>query len=101
MGKLGSKPPQADDFDLTVGDMHEKNPEGNYYLYKCNLKLFIEKLFCSKECSYNYCVNNNSISVSKNNLEKGSLTVITPHTEKINEKLGNKFIYRPHILGYV
>jgi hypothetical protein len=100
-GKFGSKPHQTDDFDFTVGDMHKNNPEGYYYLYKSNLKSSVEKLFCSKECSYNYCVNNNSIAVSKNNLEKGSLTVITPHTTKINEKLGNNFIHRPHILAYV
>lgn len=100
-GSLGSKPNQADNFQFTVSDIHKNSPNGSYYMYKSDLQSSIEKQFCSKECSFKYCVTNNSVSISKNNLEKGSLTVTTPHTVKINEKLGNKFIHRPHILGYV
>jgi len=99
-GSLGSKPSQVDNFDFSIGDVHKDTPNGTYYMYKHDIQAYAEKQFCSQECTFKYCAGNNSVSILKNNFQKGSLTVTTPHTEKINEKLGNKFIHRPHILGY-
>jgi len=100
-GMYGAKASQVDNYDITVSDFNEEITEGKYFMYKSNVESYFEKQFCSKECTFNYCRNNESISISKNNLENGSLTVVTPHTLDINKKLGNNFIYRPHILPNV
>lgn len=98
-GSFGSKPSRADNYQFTISDIHKNSQAGIYYSYETDFRSSIEKQFCSKECSFKYCASNNSVSILKNNLMKGSITVTTPQTVKINEKLGNKFIYRPHILA--
>ena len=97
-GTLNNPPDKLEQYGVIASDILETKPEGKYYMYEPDFKSVIENQFCSKECVYNYCKSNNKFAVSKNNIEKGMMTFTTPNTIDINNSLGNKFIYRPHLL---
>ena len=100
-GVMGQKPAELAHYNIGLTDMNEAKPTGTFYLYDFNNSDIPKEddLFCSKECAFEYAKNNNSIILHKNNLLKGTLRVITPDTVRINQSLGNKYLYRSHILN--
>ena len=70
------------------------NKEGCYFIYKIGMN-GENNLFCSNDCSFDYCLKTNSISIVKSNIEKGYSLAISPHLQEINKALGSVYKFKP------
>lgn len=81
---------------IAFSDMNKKHPLGNWYYFVFDdVNSKTRHLFCSNECAFKYSESNDSLIVFKNNTMLGNKTCINPWTVKINEGLGNSYLFRP------
>ena len=81
-------------YPICISDISQKSPNGTYYLYSIDRSSKETKLFCSKECVFHFSEREDSPITFLNYLEKNCLGITTRDTKKINNNLGNKYIYR-------
>jgi len=84
--------------DIIQTDMSQDKLNGIFYHLNFNQPMApLDKkvTFCSNECSFDFSVNNNCLVMFKDNVMKGVSATISPVTKKINDGLGNRYVYRP------
>ena len=91
--EYGYPMPLFPSFDIGVSDCSDKNPKGTNYLFSTD-NSYQKINLCCNESAVEFCKKNNTIVYYNDFLNKGKLRVLTSHTESINKKLQNKYLFR-------
>lgn len=89
--------PNIDHHEILISDVNKNNPRGYYHLYEYGYNIEENFSFCSNECIFSFCEENNSICFFESNFEKGMKVIISPETKKINELLLSPYKFRPSV----